>query len=283
MSKYTIEVRKVCEHYAGAEEYSPFSEIDDIVENSRREIFGDYPIFNNDEGLRKRLESKILKHYYVREICCETVGLWKLYLNNRMNEIMPYYNKMYESEALWIERNLSPFEDVNYTRDSEGESGREGTTESTGNSKNTRTVGSESNNTAGANTNENTTQNRNRKDVDKYSDTPQGGIDGMEGIETGLYLTNARIINGEETDTTKVENTSESTGHSEYNETTTDEAEVSNTGMERVNTTQRLGERVKGKYGTKSYNELLNEYRSTFINVDDEIIKKLSDLFFGLW
>lgn len=29
----------------------------------------------------------------------ETVGLWKLYLETRMNEIMPYYNKLYETEA----------------------------------------------------------------------------------------------------------------------------------------------------------------------------------------
>ena len=35
----------------------------------------------------------------MREIGFETVGLFKLFLNERMAEIMPYYNKLYESET----------------------------------------------------------------------------------------------------------------------------------------------------------------------------------------
>lgn len=68
-------------------------------EGVQKRIFGEpsgldcYPIF--DEDYRKELQKKILLKYYTREICEETFGLWKLRLNSKMNEIMPYYNQLY--------------------------------------------------------------------------------------------------------------------------------------------------------------------------------------------
>lgn len=52
-----------------------------------------YPIF--DENYRAVLEGKIIRRYYFREIGFETVGLFKYYLETRLNEIMPYYNEQY--------------------------------------------------------------------------------------------------------------------------------------------------------------------------------------------
>lgn len=46
------------------------------------------------------LETKIIKHYFTREICWDTVGRWLLELDSRFNVIMPYYNKLYESELI---------------------------------------------------------------------------------------------------------------------------------------------------------------------------------------
>ena len=56
----------------------------------------DYPIF--DEEYRTILNNKILMHYYMDEIGFETAGLFKVYLNNKMNEIMPYYNELYKKQ-----------------------------------------------------------------------------------------------------------------------------------------------------------------------------------------
>lgn len=62
-------------------------------------IFSNYiPFF--DESYKAVLYTKILRHYYTREIGLETVGLWKLKLNTKMCEIMPYYNQLYQSELL---------------------------------------------------------------------------------------------------------------------------------------------------------------------------------------
>ena len=111
MSHYTTEVRYICEEAAGLDESKGFNNVDNILNASAPRIFDfGFPIF--DENYRLVLEKKILKHYYTREICAETVGLWKLWLDARMNEIMPYYNKLYESELL----EFNPFYDADYTR-----------------------------------------------------------------------------------------------------------------------------------------------------------------------
>ena len=69
-----------------------------LVENHFDLGLKDYPIF--DENYRATLNDKIIKHYYFREIGLETPGLFKFYLNQKLAEIMPYYNKLYKSELI---------------------------------------------------------------------------------------------------------------------------------------------------------------------------------------
>lgn len=57
-----------------------------------------YPIFN--EQYRSQLNQKIIDHFYFREIGSETPDRFNFYLERKMNEIMPYYNQLYESEML---------------------------------------------------------------------------------------------------------------------------------------------------------------------------------------
>lgn len=111
MSRFTTEVRYICETMAGYDESQGYARVEDIIEEVAPDIFGDFPIY--DETYRLPLEVKILRHYYTREISEETVGLWKLRLNDMMNIIMPYYNKLYQSELL----KFNPFYDVDLTRD----------------------------------------------------------------------------------------------------------------------------------------------------------------------
>lgn len=97
MSKYTTEVRYICEVSSGLKESAGFDDLNKILENSVDKIFDfDYPIF--DEEYRRPLNIKILRNFYTREICEETVGLWKLRLQQTLCEIMPYYNQLYKSE-----------------------------------------------------------------------------------------------------------------------------------------------------------------------------------------
>lgn len=60
-----------------------------------------YPIFK--EEYRAQLNKKIFEHFWFREIGLETPALFKRFLNRKMNEIMPYYNQLYESTLLKVE------------------------------------------------------------------------------------------------------------------------------------------------------------------------------------
>ena len=90
MSKYTISILELIREYT-ADSTLPISQRIDLA---IPKIFDfSFPIY--EESHRKVLERKILMHYLNKEIGLETPDLWKLYLENRFNEIMPYYNELY--------------------------------------------------------------------------------------------------------------------------------------------------------------------------------------------
>lgn len=259
MSKYTTEVRFICESKSGLEVSGGGGDVDKIIANSWNKIFtSKAPFF--DEEYRSVLCQKILKHYYLREICCETVGIWTLWMNTRLEEIMPYYNQLYESAKI----KFNPMHDVDLTREhkrteNETASGNRDTT-----NNNTTDV------TNNSTTNRTTTSDENKKDL--YSDTPQGAL---TGVENETYLTNARKINDSVngTDNVNVNNTEKNVGVSTSKETTSSN----------VGTTEDYLETLVGKQGTESFSSLLNKFRETFLNIDMMVIDEFGDLFFGLW
>lgn len=259
MSKYTTEVRFICESKSGLEVSGGSGDVDKIIANSWNKIFTTKtPFF--DEEYRSVLCQKILKHYYLREICCETVGVWTLWMNTKLEEIMPYYNQLYESAKI----KFNPMHDVDLTREhkrteNETASGNRDTA-----NNNTTDV------TNNSTTNRTTTSDENKKDL--YSDTPQGAL---TGVENETYLTNARKINDfvNGTDDVNVNNTEKNVGVSTGKETTSSN----------VDTTEDYLETLVGKQGTESFSSLLNKFRETFLNIDMMIIEEFGDLFFGLW
>lgn len=250
MSKYTTEVRFICETASGLVESKGYADVDTIITNAIPKIFNfTFPIF--DENYRTVLEKKILKHFYTREICEETVGLWKLRLDTRLNEIMPYYNKLYESELIKFDPLYS--DNLTRTRKTDFDSSRE-------TSNNGKTTSN--NNTQGSG-NGSTSNNGN----DLYSDTPQGSI---VGLDEGTYLTNARKTSDNSITTTTTSNTSSGS------------VDSSDNGLDNLNSTEEYLEKVNGWSGT-SGSELIIKYRETFLNIDVMILNELEDLFFQLW
>lgn len=287
MSKYTTEVRFICEQYAGLEESRGYDNVGEIIETARSKVFDfNYPIF--DENYRSTLETKILRHYYTREIGVETVGLWKHFLNTRMNEIMPYYNKLYESELL----QFNPFDDTDYTREGEKNNVQDREEETNGSNKMTGTVvddGDTSSQDSGSDR-VNASNEPKRDTWTLYSDTPQGGVAGINAAEASVgsnaYLTNATHVlesgeGSEEESTTTYgrKNVGKNDNTRTYD---TDNQIDSNT----VGQTKDKGdyfERVKGKMGNRSYASLLMELRESFLNIDLKIINELSDLFMNIY
>ena len=56
MSKYTTEVRYICENAAGYDESKGYQSVNDILTEVANDITGDYPIF--DENYRTALNVK---------------------------------------------------------------------------------------------------------------------------------------------------------------------------------------------------------------------------------
>lgn len=279
MSKYTTEVRFICESKSGLEESKGASSVDEVIANSWSKIFTSKVSFF-DEAYRSVLCQKILKHYYLREIGAETVGIWVLWMNTRLEEIMPYYNQLYESAKI----EFDPMHDVDLTRKHErnvdGTSKEDGTRTDNTTGKRTLT-GKRDTDSTGSST-RNTTSGSDETKRDLYSDTPQGAITGLENEN---YLTNARKITNNVNGTGNEEtNTTENTG-TNYSETEDTTGKVdgvtSNTGSS--STTEDYLETITGKQGTESFSSLLNKFRETFLNIDMQVIEDFSDLFFGLW
>lgn len=295
MSKYTTEVRFICEHYAGLDESEGFGNVADIIEKSREKIFSfDFPMY--DESYRSVIETKILKHYYTREIGFETVGLWRLWLDKRLNEIMPYYNKLYESET----HDFDPFYDVNYSTTRSDKGTHDETTTNIGESNNVRTDALKEETTGSTETETNATRTDNlaqhssgstsSTQYDLYSDTPQGGL---SGVNNENYLTTARKITDTGTTTTDGTNTGtinnmgtqniSTSDATENTGTQTNEGNTTNNGTKNFTDTNEYIEHIAGKRNGASYSQLLQEYRDTFLNIDMRIINDLSDLFMNVW
>lgn len=275
MSKYTTQVRFLCETEAGLNESSGYNDVNSILEKAVPNIFNfNYPIF--DENYRFTLNSKILKHYYTREIAFETAGLWRLKLDTRMNEIMPYYNKFYSSELL----DFNPLYDVDLTRDFTRTN--EGTQEMDGSTTRKEDGTSSSKNTVheAHDINESLNQGNTIERIERHSDTPQGDIDGL--LDTD-YLTSATIIN-EDNDLNNRrlnETTIDTTNNADLTNVINDNSTVaSSTDIKNL---EEYIEHIKGKSTGKSFVSMLTEFRNSFINIDMMVIEELSDLFFNLW
>lgn len=282
MSKYTTEVRFICEQASGLTESKGYNDTNSIIDLAIPKVFNfDFPIF--DEKYRVVLERKILKHFYTREICEETVGLWKLRLDTRLNEIMPYYNKLYNSELL----EFNPLYTVELTRNRKTDldskrSENENINDTSSSSKSTKNNGTvDSTNTTTTTSNGNGTSNNTSEDL--YSDTPQGAL---SGVESNTYLTNARKVTDSGITTSNTSNNSNVIGKVESGET--ESSTTSETyGRIRANNDNLLStedylESVSGYEGAVP-SDLLQKYRETFLNIDVMIINNLEDLFFQLW
>lgn len=307
MSTYTTELRYILESYAGLDSSTEYPSIDTVIEKSRTKLFDfNYPIF--DEKYRSHLESLICLHYYRREIGFETVGLFKMYLERTMKEIMPFYNQFYKSELL----DFNPFYDVDLTRDHVNKHNGEENSKSdistnakgtnTDTSKNTdkvvdnSTEGSSSRDETESSAKNSANSSSNSENQQKYSDTPQGSI---ADLEKGKYLTNATINSAVVNDNSSATSSDKATTTRNINSgkeqitthdssTTTNGTTTNSTNTETSNNSNNASiddylEHVKGKQGGASYASLLKEYRETFLNIDMEVIKRLNTLFMLVW
>ena len=113
------------------------------------------------------------------------MGLWKLRLCNKLNEIMPYYNQLYKSQLI----EFNPLYDVDLTRDYLRKNDNENSGERNGSA-------------TGSDTNWNL-----------FNDTPQGGLTDIEDMK---YLTTATKDYGNSSNSSSNEYSGELHGVEDY-------------------------------------------------------------------
>lgn len=283
MSRYTTEVRYICETAAGLDSSVGYNDIEQVIKNSLPKVFDfNFPIF--DEAYRSVLETKILRHFYTREIGMETVGLWKLKLCTKLNEVMPLYNQYYRSELI----QFNPMYDVDITRERKVDV--TGTRDTTTRNDSDVDVSGDSNSTTDVTLHNDTTSTDEGSSTDTgsgksmYAETPQGSI---SDLEAGKYLTNATISNNQNTVTTTGKGTGTQDGTTGTTNDTSNSSNSSTSARGSSNTDitnmENYIETVTGKQGTADYSSLLLRFRETFLNIDMLVIDELEELFFGLW
>lgn len=101
--------------------------IKNLAVNARTTIFDfDYPL--SDKVDKDKFETMILNHFLLRRIGFETFTTFQIQLNVKLNEIMPLYNKMFDSLDGWnifndgekIERNVTSENELNNTSETSG-------------------------------------------------------------------------------------------------------------------------------------------------------------------
>lgn len=202
-------------------EEEDYTKIKDLAKEGRSTIFNfNYPLSEYID--KEKFEIQILNHYLMRRIGYETVTAFRIALDVKLNEIMPLYNKMFDSLKHW-----NIFEDGETTI-------RQGTENRT----------NESNNSL---ENESNTTNEDTQDR-RSSDTPQSKL---ENIKDGSYVTNYSYdtTNNTSHDTSTSNGTSSSKDDNIYQET------IKRSPADKISILKEMQENIKSIY-TLIYNDL---------------------------
>ena len=213
----------------GTKEPNEYTKIKDLAKEGRSTIFDfDYPLSSNVSS--ETFETMILNHYMMRRIGFDTVTAFKLQLNVKLNEIMPIYNKMFDSLENW---------DIFNDGEKQIRSGFDNR-DSNSNSENINNLENNSN------TNTTTTSDN------RSSDTPQNQL---EDVKNGNYVTQYSYdtnINSGTDNSTSVGNSKTNSNTSEKNNY---EETITRTPADKISILKDMQTNIKNIY-TMIFDEL---------------------------
>lgn len=145
--------------------------IRNLAKATHEKIFDfDYPLSSTVN--KEEFECQILNHYIMRRIGYDTFTAFQLFLENKLNEILPFYNKMFDSLA-----DFNLFNDGEVIERDREDSG-------------------------------NTSMNSNNELKSRYSEYP---LNRLNDIDDGSYVTNQNINNGNSSNNGTSNNTTKET------------------------------------------------------------------------
>ena len=260
MADYTIELRRYIDSFS----YGSSLPRKEILDKGRRQLFDfDYPFF--DEDYRETFETHFVTHFYMREIGFETIGLFKMRLEDWLNLNMPYYNQLFLSEKITFDPLTNTRTILSATTDKD----RAQTTNMTGNTE----VTDQSQATGTKNTDETLTEKNFNREL--TSSMPEDRLQlvtdpGENVLEYADQITENHEDNLNNRDQT-VTNTT--------NQNSTSGTDTNMTGGLNQSDTETFHQVREGKVGSQSFAQLLLEYRRSLLRVEKQVFDEMNELF----
>lgn len=210
--------------------------------------FGTFPFYTDEDSMIEQWQLKYLYTYYMQEIGQETPSQHRLYLYNRLRNVMPYYRGLYNSTLhdfdWWNNENYQLIQNLTGNKTEEIEK--------------TKDTGQDWSDT------DNNSQNSSGTTGKAFSDTPQNGLEDVDKLQ---YLSSYERV------TQSAQNSSQGTrsGTNSQNEKGSEDR-TNNYGEDKQIT-------VKGKRGSITVSQMLKEYRDTIVNIDMMLLNEMKSLF----
>lgn len=199
------------------------TKIVDLAKVGRTKIFNfDYPL--SEKVDKEKFECMILNHFLQRRINFQTITGFQIQLNVKLNEIMPLYNKMFDSLDGW-----NIFEDGEKT---------------THDSRDDRTTNVENTANNSLSSNSNTTS-ENISDL-RYSKMPQNEL---QNIKDGKYITEYNYNQDNATNTDESTSTGSSSGTSNTKDNNILHEEWNRSPADKIAIYKEFQENLKSIYG----------------------------------
>lgn len=199
------------------------TKIVDLAKVGRTKIFNfDYPL--SEKVDKEKFECMILNHFLQRRINFQTITGFQIQLNVKLNEIMPLYNKMFDSLDGW-----NIFEDGEKT---------------THDSRDDRTTNVENTANNSLSSNSNTTS-ENISDL-RYSKMPQNDL---QNIKDGKYVTEYNYNQDNATNTDESTSTGSSSGTSNTKDNNILHEEWNRSPADKIAIYKEFQENLKSIYG----------------------------------
>lgn len=262
----------------------PGADFDEIVNAAFSSFFSFYTPKRISGTLAADLEKFILNYFIMRRVGSGNVRKWRQMFRNRWSAIIPYYERLLETEENEKSYFADPMLNVDIHRGEVGSGTRDTDTDRkrTGTANGTHTTDETATKTHSGNFSENSSSN----EVNRFSDTPQGDssdiweTDGHGHVSlTDIYLTDIRGItdSGNRTGT----DGSTDTTVTDRDEATTDRTTEDETIKVDEDTTHKTDNDDLGYTGS-SPSKLMEEYRETFLRLYEDIARELEPCFYNL-
>lgn len=230
---------------------------------------------------REQLNQRLLNHYKYREIGFETVGRFLDELEITMNEIMPLYNERFKTIEIMAELE-NPFDNVDITETFQEETSSEGSGEMSGTGSTTSEASGTGKTTSQSSEESETTIQSEQDSKKVHSATPQNTL-----TITAAEIDSIPFADDVEWNKDHRSETGSASSESSGEVNNTDSQESSSTSQTQTETSDRRSGQTshtlhrKGNHGVNTYAHDMNEFRTSIIDVVNEIItdKRIAELF----